>query len=327
MANDVLLFAGVVETVTELYLIPGIVAATNQSSKMTHERHRRRLVQLVISASSRLAGRTAKETRFRSRFDSVIIAVHRSGEHIKEKIGDIVLRPGDTLLVETGKTFIQHFGKDSNFALVSEVAGSQPYRSDFLHRAIAVLTFVAMTAVASSEKVDLVVAASVATVILIATRCVTAKQAALAVDMRIMLTIAASFGLSNALDKSGAAEALAGSIVDLFKNSGSLGLLFGLFAGSSGISAFLTNNAAVSLLFPVFVNIIEKYNLNPYAGIYVLMMGASCSFATHIGYQTNLMVHGPGGYTFGDWVIYGLPMTIVTGVASVVAANYIHPSP
>jgi di/tricarboxylate transporter len=327
MANDVLLFAGVVETVTELYLIPGVVAATNQSSKMTYDRHRRRLVELVISASSRLAGRTAKQIKFRSRFDSVIIAVHRSGEHIKEKIGDIVLRPGDTLLVEAGKTFIQHYGKDSNFALVSEVAGSQPFRSDNLHKLIAVVTFTAMTAVASSGHVDLVTAAAVATVVLIATHCVTAKQAARAVNLRIMLTIAASFGLSNGLDKTGAAEELASAIVDLFKNSGSLGILFGIFIASTGISAFLTNNAAVTLLFPVVVNIIEKNNLNPYAGLYVLMMGGSCSFFTHIGYQTNLMVHGPGGYTFMDWIRNGVPLTIVAGVASVIAANYIHPSP
>jgi di/tricarboxylate transporter len=243
-ANDVLLFAGIVETVTELYHIPGIVPATEQSSKVTHERHHRRLVELVISPTSFLAGRTAKETKFRSRFDSAIIAVHRRGEHIKERIADIRLHGGDTLLVETGPRFIRHYGKDSNFALVSEVTGSQPPRTDALHRTIAALTAIAMIAVAVSRKYTLFTAATAACLILIGTGCISLRNAAHSINMPVMLAMAASFGISKAMDVSGAAEAVALAIIDAFKGLGVVGLLFGIYIGTAGASSFVNKNAA-----------------------------------------------------------------------------------
>jgi di/tricarboxylate transporter len=247
-ANDVLLFAGVVETVTELYHIPGIVPATDQSSKVTHERHRRRLVELVISATSFLEGKTAKETKFRSRFNAAIIAVHRRGEHVKEKIADIRLHSGDTLLIETGEEFIRYYGKDSNFALVSEVSGSQPPRTDLIHMIIAALTAVVMIAVVTAGKLDLLTASAAATVILVVTGCLTIQNAAEAVNMPVIVTIAASFGVSKGMEVSGAADALAITIVSAFKAIGVIGLLFGIFVGTAGLSSILTNNAAVGAL-------------------------------------------------------------------------------
>jgi len=160
--GDILLFAGVVETVTELYLIPGLVPATAQTDKIKLERHRRILVEVVISPSSRLHGLSVKESKFRSKFDAAIIAVHRGGEHVREKIGDIILRGGDTLLIETGDRFVPRYSKDPNFALVAVVAGSQPPREDVPHMVISVCIAVAMIAVAKSEVLELLPAAGVA---------------------------------------------------------------------------------------------------------------------------------------------------------------------
>lgn len=327
-AGDTLLFAGVVETVTELYHIPGLVPATGQSQKMKIERHHRRLVELVIASSSMLVGKTAKESKFRSRFSAAIIAVHRQGEHVKEKIADIKLRAGDTLLVETGSEFTLRFGKDSNFALVSEVSGSQPPREDRLHMLIAAATAITMVALATAEVVHLMSAAAGASFLLIATGCLSLSNAGRAVDMSVILTIAASFGISNGMEDTGAAEQLANFIVDIFKPIGNIGLLFGIYVGTALLSSVITNNAAVSLMFPVISNVLKSKDtdISAYATLYTLMIGASSSFSTPIGYQTNLMVHGPGGYTFMDWVIFGVPLQLILGVIGVLTINALNPS-
>lgn len=327
-AGDTLLFAGVVETVTELYHIPGLVPATGQSQKMKIERHHRRLVELVISSSSMLVGKTAKESKFRSRFSAAIIAVHRQGEHVKEKIADITLRAGDTLLAETGSEFTLRYGKDSNFALVSEVSGSQPPREDRLHMAIAALIAITMVALATAQVLPLLSAAAAASFLMIATGCLTMRNAAHAVDLEIIITIAASFGISKGMEKTGAAEQLANFIVDIFEPIGSIGLLFGIYVGTALLSSVITNNAAVSLMFPVISSVINASNgkINTKATLYTLMIGASSSFSTPIGYQTNLMVHGPGGYTFMDWVIFGVPLQIILGVIGVLVINVLYSS-
>lgn len=323
-AGDTLLFAGVVETVTELYHIRGLVPAAGQSQKMKIERHHRRLVELVIASSSMLVGKTAKESKFRSRFQAAIIAVHRQGEHVKEKIADIKLRAGDTLLVETGTEFMVRFGRDSNFALVSEVSGSQPPREDRLHMAISAVIVIVMVAVATADLLPLMSAAAIASFLMIATGCLSLTNAGQAVDIPVILTIAASFGISEGMQKTGAASKLANVVVDAFKPLGQIGLLFGVYIGTAILSAVITNNAAVTLMFPVVQGVIEKSKgISPYRLIYALMIGASSSFSTPIGYQTNLMVHGPGGYTFMDWVIFGVPLQLFLGVAGVFALNFI----
>ncbi|CDF36137.1 unnamed protein product [Chondrus crispus] len=323
-AGDTLLFAGIVETVTELYHIPGLVPATGQSQKMKIERHHRRLVELVISSSSMLVGKTAKESKFRSRFSAAIIAVHRQGEHVKERIADITLRPGDTLLVETGSEFTLRYGKDSNFALVSEVSGSQPPREDKLHMAISALIAVTMIALATAEVLPLLSAAAGASFLMIATGCLSMRNAARSVDLEVIITIAASFGISKGMEKTGAAEQLANFIVNIFEPIGPIGLLFGIYIGTALLSSVITNNAAVSLMFPVITSILKSKKSSQGETLkllYTLMIGASSSFSTPIGYQTNLMVHGPGGYTFMDWVIFGVPLQLILGVVGVFTIN------
>lgn len=331
-SGDVLLFAGIVETVTELYHIPGLVPATGQSQKMKLERHHRRLVELVISSSSMLAGKTAKESKFRSRFSAAIIAVHRHGEHVKEKIADIKLRPGDTLLIETGSDFISRYGKDSNFALVSEVSGSQPPRGDRFHMIISALLTVTMVALATANVLPLLSAAATVSFLMVMTGCLTASNAAQSVNLAVVVTIAASFGIANGMKETGAAEQLANFIVRIFEPLGSIGVLFGIYVGTALLSSVITNNAAVALMFPLIVAILKKQGLVDESGdvvdenkvlrtLYTLMLGASSSFSTPIGYQTNLMVHGPGGYTFMDWVIFGIPMQVLLCVAGVLSVN------
>jgi di/tricarboxylate transporter len=248
-ANDTLMFVGVVTALTELYHIAGVVPATEQSLKVSYERHERRLVELVVNPSSFLAGQTAKEANFRRRFDAAIIAIHRSGEYIKERIADVRLQGGDTLLVESGPFFFRQYGQDSNFALLSEVKNSQPPRTDTLHRVIAAVTAGAMVAVVIAKKFTLFTSASAAALVLIATGCMSLRNAAHSVNMPVMLAMAASFGISKGMEVSGAADALALSIIDAFKGLGVVGLLFGIYLGTSATSSFVNKNAAAGASF------------------------------------------------------------------------------
>lgn len=330
-AGDTLLFAGVVETVTELYHIRGLAPATAQSEKMKLARHNRRLVELVISASSGLVRKTPKESKFRSRFNAAIIAVHRHGEHVREKIADIRLRAGDTLLVETGKDFVTRFGKDANFALVAEVSGSQPPREDLFHMLLAGFTVITMVAVAAARILPLVTTAALASFIMIAFGCLSATQAGRSVMLPVIITIGASFGVANGLLETGAAEQIGKAIVSLFEPLGEIGLLLGIYFGTAVLTSVVTNNAAVALMFPIIQGILKERVKNgevltissKLKALYALMLGGSSSFSTPIAYQTNLMVHGPGGYTFLDWVIFGIPMQIVLGAVGIISLRYL----
>lgn len=323
--NDILLFTGNVETVKDVYLIPGLKPATNQSLKMKVARHRRRLVELVVAPSSNLVGKTPKECDFRSQFDAAIIAVHRHGEHIKQRIGDIVLHGGDTLLVETGAYFIERFGRNYNFALVSEVSGSQPTREDRPHMILVAGLAIVMIALVTAGKTDFVTAGATVVIIMVLTGCMTVRQAVKAVDMEVILTIVASFGVAKGLEVTGGAEQLAKAIVDAFRRLGSIGLLFGIYISTAILTELITNNSAVSLMFPVVNAILKKEtSLNPFAAFYCLMLAASASFSTPIGYQCNMMVHGPGGYKFTDWAKIGVPLQVILAIAGVLLAHLIY---
>jgi len=327
-AGDIMLFAGQVETVNELYQMQGLVPAAGDSRKINLERHKRRLVELVVSPSSSLVGMTVKESRFRTRFNAAIIAVHRQGEHVKEKMGNIVLRSGDVLLIETGEHFMCEFQKDPNFALVCEVSGSQPPREDKLHMFIAAALVLAMIGVATARVMPLLTAALLCVFGMLVTQCMTLANAGSAVNISVILTIALSFGISKGLEVTGAAAQLADFIVQVFDFS-TVGLLFGIYLGTALLTSVITNNAAVALMFPIVADpvtgIIVTQGLNPYAALYTMTLAASAAFATPIGYQTNLMVHGPGGYKFTDWVKFGLPMQFVLGAAGVFLAAAIFP--
>jgi di/tricarboxylate transporter len=326
-AGDILLFAGVVETVTELYFIPGLVPATGgQSDKIEIERHRRRLVEVVISRSSDMVGYSVKDCRFRTRFGAAIIAIHRHGEHVTEKIGDIVLHAGDVLLIECGEDFVEHFGKNHTFALVSEVNNSTPPREDVPHMLISAAAVVILVAITTAELMSILTVTLLCIFGMSFLGCMTLGQAGAAVSLPVLLTIACSFGVSAGMQYSGAAGALAGFIVDVFSFA-EIGLLFGIYIGTALLSAVITNNAAVVLMFSVLAGddgILATGKVDPYAALYTMMYAGSSSFSTPIGYQTNLMVHAPGGYTFMDWVKFGVPLNILSGIVAVVLSYFIY---
>jgi len=320
LAGDVLVFAGLVESVVDLRKIRGLVAASDQVQKFVRSTRERRLVEAVVGAGSDLVGRSVRDAGFRTRFGAAIMAVHRGGQRIVAKVGDIVLEAGDTLLLEAHPGFVARHRHSRSFALVSEVEGSAPLSHE--KAPVAVLLLLAMVGAAVVGIVPLFTAALLAAGGLLVTGCLSGSEARASLDLRVLLAIASSFGLAAALQDSGAATAVAGMMTGLAAPGGPVAVLFALFAATALMASLVGNNASVAIMFPIAHATAMAPGMSFRPCLFVLMLAASACFASPISYQTNLMVYGPGGYRFGDFVRVGLPLQILVGVVAVFVASW-----
>lgn len=320
--NDRLVFVGVVESVVDLQKIRGLKPATDQVFKLKGPRFKRCLVEMVVSNSCPLAGKTVRDGRFRSVYNAVVIAVGRNGERIHRKIGDIVLQAGDTLLVETFPWTLQNIRNSRDFFLVSHIEDSAPLHHERIWLAFVILGGM-ITAVATGW-LSMLNAGMLAAGLMIITRCCTARAARASVDWQILLVIAAALGLGKAMEVSGTAAQIAEWLVGLAGGTPWV-LLAGVYVVTVVFSEIITNNAAAVLVFPIAMAAAQGAGLAPMPFVMALMMGASASFATPIGYQTNLMVYGPGGYRFSDYLKIGIPLNILLGILALVLIPFIWP--
>ncbi len=320
--NDRLIFTGVVESVVDLHKIRGLTPATDQVFKLNSPRTDRSLVEAVVSDSCPLVGKSIRGGRFRTVYNAAVIAVARNGEHINEKIGDIVLRTGDTLLLECHHSFAEQEKNSKDFFLVSKIANSTPPRHE--KSAIALAILVGMVACATFNILSMLEASMLAAGLMIVTRCVSASSARRNVDWIVLIVIAASFGIGQAMQISGAADHIAQLLISFTAGNPwvALGMIFTITAI---FTAMITNNAAAVLMFPIALQTAQNLDVNYIPFLIVIMVAASASFATPIGYQTNLMVLGPGGYHFRDFLKIGIPLTILVGAITVLIAPLVWP--
>ncbi|CAG1006468.1 Sodium-dependent dicarboxylate transporter SdcS [Myxococcaceae bacterium] len=312
--DDRLVFAGVVSTIVDLQRIRGLVPLPQGDEPVGAPRSQR-LVEAVISASSPLVGSSVREASFRGVYDAAVIGVHRNGVRVGGKIGEIVLRPGDTLLLQTGPAFLKAHRNSPDFYLVSELHGSE--RPRFERAPIALATLFAMILAAAVELVPISIAAFLAAGFLVATRCLSLSRARASIDWTVLIVIAASLGVAEALHKTGAAAAIAGPLANA---SGGLGLAATLaivYAVTTLMTETLSNNAAAALMFPIAIATANAVGADPRGFAITVAIAASCGFASPIGYQTHLIVYGPGGYRFWDFVRIGLPLDVLCGIVTV----------
>ncbi len=312
--GDRLVFAGVIESVVDLQKTQGLTPASNQIYKLGSSRQDRVLVEAVVSDSCPLAGKSVRKGRFRNVYNAVIIAVARNGKRINQKIGEIVLRPGDTLLLESHHSFAEQQRNSRDFFLVSEIDGAKPpqYQKAMLAMIILALMVLSVT----TGWLSMLKASLLAAGLMILTRCTTGREARRSVDWQILIVIAASFGLGSALQITGAAESIAVSLVELAGGDRGISLSL-MFAVTALLSAVATNNAAAVIMFPIALTTANNLGVSVMPFVITLMVAASTSFATPIGYQTNLMVYGVGGYRFSDYLRIGVPLTVLVGMTTV----------
>lgn len=313
LEGDRLIFAGDVDSVVDLQNIRGLVYAEDQVFKIDGDRSSRNFVEVILGRSFPYLGKTVRESQFRKKYGSAIVAISREGEHVKQRIGDIEFRKGDLLLLEASPQFTQTRRFEKDFLLISDVHNSAPtlYSRRFLALAILALQIVLVTL----NIFSLFEAACVSIVLLLATRCISVEESRMSIDWEVLLVIAASIALGTAAEKTGMASVLAGSTVALASGS-AYGSLAALFAVAAVMTALISNLAAAVILFPVALSVAAQLEVSALPFVVTLMVAASVSFATPIGYQTNLMVYGPGNYRYMDFLKMGIPLTIVLGLVT-----------
>jgi di/tricarboxylate transporter len=313
-ANDRLVFAGILDSVMDLQRTRGLIPATNQVFKLNVPSPGRCFVEAVLSDRSPIIGKSVREGRFRNRYSAVIIALARNGERVASKIGDIVLAPGDTLLLETRPDFVEQQKNSRDFLLVSQIGDSHPLKHERAPLAIAIVA--AMVVVVTLGWFSMLEAALLAAGLMILTRCTNSRTARRAPDWQVLVVIATSFGIGAALEKTGAASLMAGGLIGLADGNPTITLSL-VFLATARLTALATNNVAAVLVFPIALQAAQGMGVSAEPFILTVMVAASASFATPIGYQTNLMVFNVGGYRFGDFVRVGVPLTLVVGLVTV----------
>jgi di/tricarboxylate transporter len=323
-ANDRLIFAGVVGSVVELQKIRGLVPATNQVFKLGDTRANRVLVEAVVSNACPLVGNTIRAGRFRTRYDAAVIAVHRNGRRVDRKIGDIELQAGDTLLLETHPRFPELYRDRRDFFLVSPVADSRPRRHERAWIALAIV--VAMVVAMSFEsRIAVLNSALLAAGLMLLTGCVRGEVARRSIDWGTLVAIGAAFGIGKAMATSGAADFLGDRLIGALQFMGPWGVLAGVYLTTLIFTELVTNNAAAALAFPIARSAAETMGVDFMPFAVVLAVAASAGFATPLGYQTHLMVYGPGGYRFSDFLRVGIPMDLLVMAVAVGLAPVFFP--
>jgi di/tricarboxylate transporter len=321
--NDRLFFTGLPKTILELQKTPGLVLIKDASFDLKHyDSDEIKTYEAVISPSSPLIGQNVRESNFRTIYGAVIIAIHRNGERIKKKIGDVVLRAGDTLLLLADKEFFKKWYHSVDFYLVSsaDVVSSKSRRQGYF--SLAVLGGVVILTV--FKILPLIVAAGFGAVALILTRCISLVEVKNQIDWRVLIIIACAFGISTAITNSGIADLLSQIILKCADYYGIIGVLAGIYFITNLYTCFISNNAAAALVFPIAFTTARSLHVDVIPFAVAVAIAASCAFATPIGYQTNMMVYGPGGYRYTDFVKIGLPLQIVVGILAVLLLHRIY---
>ena len=310
--EDQLVFVGVVDSIVDLQRTRGLVPATRQLFKLNDPRHDRLLVEAVVSDSCPIIGKTIRDGEFRTRYDAVVIAVHRNGERLNQKICDIVLKPADSLLLETHRRFLRHRRHSRDFFLISDVPDSHPRRHDRAWTAgLIMLAMVAVMAFEPYTGVGILNAALLAAALMGLTRCLSAEQARRSIDWPTLVAIGAALGIGRAIETTGLAGAAAGSMVEFLDPFGPLGVLAGVYFLTLVFTELVTNNAAAALVFPIAHSAAVGLGVSFMPFAVAVAIAASAGFATPLGYQTHLMVYGAGGYRFADYLRIGIPLDLL----------------
>ncbi|MEZ6055096.1 MAG: SLC13 family permease [Planctomycetaceae bacterium] len=311
-AEDRLVFVGVVESVVDLRRIPGLKPATDQVFKLDGPRGDRCLIESVVSDTCPIVNMSIREARFRSRYNAAVIAVARNGQRLRGKIGDIQLRVGDTLLLEAHPTFAEIQRNSRDFYLVSKVENSTPPEHERAPIALIILLGMVIAAV----KFGMLKSAMIASALMLLTRCVRGPEARRSVDWTVLVTIGAGIGIGKAMDQTGTARWIAEGLISVAQGDRimTLAVIYGL---TMVLTNLITAKAAASVLFFLALPTADQMGISPMPFVIAIIIASAASFATPMGYQTNMMVYGPGGYKYVDYLRFGGPLSIIIGIIAI----------
>lgn len=288
------------------------------------------LYEAVIAESSNLVGSTLSEANFREEYQGVVLGIQREDEPVTGPVGTTTLQAGDLLIVEAPSDFEKRWssGSRDEFYLVAPRDGrarttptdGNDDESDDDQSARAPLALGltgAMVLAAAVGVVPIVTAAFIAALLMILTGCITSAEAQRALNVQVLLVIAAALGIGQALDTTGVAQHVAQTVIGVTEPWGPVAALAAIYLVTNLMTELITNNAAAVLMLPISMATASTLGAPPTAFGLVVAIAASASFLTPIGYQTNLMVMAPGGYRFSDYARVGWPVTLLVMTLSV----------
>ncbi|ETY74048.1 sodium:sulfate symporter [Lactiplantibacillus fabifermentans T30PCM01] len=317
--GDRLYFTGTVDCISDLVQIPGLIPSTEKINMADITNERARLVELTIPDSSRLVNQTVKSTQFRDVYGSVIVAIHRNSVKLQGQIGRIRLKGGDNLVAITNNE-PEEMDKIKELHVFNSQTMSSNKRTykDFLP----IVLLVATILVSTLGVIDLFVGLAASCVVLFLTKCVSIDDIVRAVDMNVLFLVASSYALGTAMSNVGADKFIAKSLMSIAGDASPIVYMFLVYFMTNFLTAILSNAAALSLMFPIVVSAAKLQDLPVMMLVMLITIAATADFSTPIGYQTNLIVYGPGHYKFTDYFKVGIPLNLICMVICVFVTYY-----
>lgn len=321
--GDRLFFVGIPATLVDLLRTPGLTSVANLEFDVTAlGAGELQLFEATVGSRSPYLGRTVRDVEFRQRYDAAILAIDRHGERVAQKVGDVVLKGGDTLLLIGERDFHKtwqgspHFDVITASASLRTRAAGRPW--------VALLLTCAMVGAIVSGVVPPLLAAAGAALSMVLLGCLPIGDARRAIDMQVMLVLGASLAIGLAVENVGLAAAVAGGVYDSVAGLGAWAVLASVVVLTIGVSLMTSNQAAVALMLPIAMAMGESVGVSPRVLVLAVVVAASLSFATPMGYTTNILVWGAGGYRFLDYVRLGIPLTLVTATTALLALLFLY---
>src|SRR5271165_222929 len=314
--GEVLTFIASADGLPGLWTMIGLAPA--HGTPMQSERHDHQLVEVVLSAPAPAIGHRLSELPLPdSPYEIMLVGISRHGRAPDHSLLDLRLEPGDAAVIEVNDSFFYENSRETDFVVTKPLDG---YRVKRVDRAIiATVITAAMVALAASSVLNMLNAALLATIAMLATGCLTSKQAFNSVQWKTVVVLGAALGLEAAVTGSGLSQTIAKLCADLGSDSPRLGLAV-IFAGTIIMTNVISNVATAAFMFPVALSMSQMLGVSFKPFVMVLMVAASCAFVNPAGFQTNLMVQKDGGYTFADFARVGLPLTVLVGIVVLLVA-------
>jgi di/tricarboxylate transporter len=318
--GDILVFAGDTKNIAELITTnSGLVLP--EVGMLTRVR-RADVNEVVVSQNSTLINKSVRDSNFRGKYDTAIIAVHRNGEKIEDKLGNVILKSGDVLLLFAGENFVSRTKDTHDFYFISKV--SEFVKLDWYKSLILIAGTILVITLSVFNIISLFMGLIILILISMIFKVTSPREIPGSIDYNLALIIVLSLALGTAMMKSGAAGLFADGVITTFLPFGKIGVLLGIYLITAILAAYITTKAAVAIVFPVALSVAQQLGVIATPFILAVAYAAACTFITPHGYVTNLMVYGPGGYSFRDFMRIGLPLTLLYMTVAVTILSMVY---
>jgi len=317
-AGDKLIFSGDIKQVNALESFHGLRLFAIEEGLL-----RTNMTEVIVMPGATIEGKTVKDSGFRSLFDAAVVGMRRGGKRLSGKLGNITIQAGDNMMLAVGPDFNERKNLDKNFLVINDSVGeikTTPFQDYFITSVLMLVI-----GLASMELIPLIKGVTFLLICMLALGVVKGSELRRRFPFELWIIIASALTLSQALTNSGLVAVLADSLHDNLEQLGPYAALFGIYLGTLLLTELMTNNAAAALSFPIAFGLAESYGVSHMPFVMAVAYGASASFLTPYGYNTNLMVQNLGGYELRDYFRVGLPVSIVYSLVVIVLIPRLFP--